>query len=184
MYRVCIPWDASYLPPPATRVALDAEAMQEYYAAAFDADKVCRRGMHYQGLIPLGLTLLRRYFDEQLWPDSFAKFRQMQLGEAVIEGLELAIWEDCKDQLSAQQVIKLFFGIVAEPEMLERLLPSQEQRAGLLACGRTSADTAPLLSMSADPAASARLETRLRKTVHDLDAVKWSESIFLMDMDG
>ncbi|MFZ6679170.1 VIT and vWA domain-containing protein [Undibacterium sp. Tian12W] len=179
--------DASNLPSPAAKWSvLDAEAMQAFfeYANAVGADRIICRDMHYQGLTPLGLTLLLRYFDEQLWPDSFAGLRQIQLGEAVIEWLELAIWEDCKDQLSPLQVIKLFFSIMAEPEMLERLLPSQEQRAGLQASERTSADTAQLLSVSADPAASARLETQLRNAVRELDAVTWSESIFLMDMEG
>ncbi|MFZ6640260.1 VIT and vWA domain-containing protein [Undibacterium sp. TC4M20W] len=179
--------DASNLPSPAAKWSvLDAEAMQAFfeYANAVGADRIICRDMHYQGLTPLGLTLLLRYFDEQLWPDNFAGLRQIQLGEAIIEWLELAIWEDCKDQLSPLQVIKLFFSIMAEPEMLERLLPSQEQRAGLQASERTSADTAQLLSVSADPAASARLETQLRNAVRELDAVTWSESIFLMDMEG
>ncbi|MFZ6746262.1 VIT and vWA domain-containing protein [Undibacterium sp. JH2W] len=178
---------ASNLPLPAAKwLVLDTEAMQAFfeYASAVGEDRIIRRDMHYQGMTPLGLTLLLRYFDEQLWPDSFAGLRQIQLGEAVIEWLELAIWEDCKDQLSSQQVIKLFFSIMAEPEMLERLLPSQEQRAGLQASSRTSADTAQLLGLSADPAVSVRLETQLRKAVRELDAVIWSESIFLMDMEG
>ncbi|BBB62822.1 hypothetical protein UNDKW_4549 [Undibacterium sp. KW1] len=179
--------DASNLPSPVAKwLVLDAEAMQAFfeYASVVGADRVIRRDMHYQGLTPLGLTLLLRYFDEQLWPDSFAGLRKILLGEAVIEWLELAIWEDCKDQLSPQQVIKLFFSIMAEPEMLERLLPSQEKRAGLQVSGRTSADTAQLLSVSANPAASVRLEAQLRKTVRELDAVTWSESIFLMNMEG
>jgi len=179
--------DANGLPPPATKwLVLDAEAMQAFfeYASAVGADKVIRHDMHYQGLTPLGLTLLLRYFDVQLWPDSFADLKKIQLGEAVIEWLELAIWEECKDQLSAQQVIRLFFSIMAEPEMLERLLPAQEQRAGLQAGGRTGADTAQLPGLSANPAACSRLEAQLRKAVAELDAVTWSEAIFLMDIDG
>ncbi|MFZ6873151.1 VIT and vWA domain-containing protein [Undibacterium sp. Di27W] len=167
------------------RVEVDAEAMQEFfdYASALGIHQVHGRDMHYQGLTPLGLCLLLRYFDERLWSDSFAGLRQIQLGDAVIEWLELAIWEHCKDQFNAQQVIKCFFSIMAEPELLERLLPSQEQRQGLQACDRTRAHTEQLPGMSADPAASARLEAQLRKAVNCLGAATWSESIFLMDVE-
>jgi len=75
------------------RLEIDEQAMQEFfdYANAFDAVRVYREDMHYQGLTPLGLTLLLRYFDEQLWPVSIAGLKIMQLGQAVIEWLELAI---------------------------------------------------------------------------------------------
>ncbi|PXX44172.1 VIT and vWA domain-containing protein [Undibacterium pigrum] len=179
--------DASYLSEPsAARVTLDAQAMQEFfdYANAFDAARIYRQDMHYQGLTPLGLTLLLRYFDEKLWPASLAGLKIIQLGQAVIEWLELAIWEDCKDKLSSREVVRLFLGIMAEQEMLETLLPSAESSKFLQESQAERMSVQQLRDASADPAASTMLEGQLRKALQGMDAGNWSAAIFLMDMEA
>ena len=170
---------------PVTREFIDAQAMQEFYdyGRRLGVQNLHNQDMHYQGLTPLGLTLLLNYFEDRLWPDSFASLKDIQLGDAVIEWLELAVWENYKDQLSVQEVIRLFFSLMTEPEMLEHLLPSKDHRQGLQTSDRTQVHTEQLITASANPAACALLEVQLRKAVHGLGAETWSESIFLMDIE-
>ena len=168
------------------RVEIDEQAMQEFldYANAFDAARVYRQDMHYQGLTPLGLTLLLRYFDEQLWPISIEGLNIIRLGQAVVEWLELAIWEDCKDKLSSRDVVRLFLGIMAEQEMLEMLLSSTESSKFLQESPAERMSVQQLRDESADPVAFAVLERYLRKVLQGMDAENWSAAIFLMDMEA
>lgn len=178
--------DAGYLSErSAARVSLDAQAMQEFfdYANAFDAASIYRQDMHYQGLTPLGLTLLLRYFDQKLWPASLAGLKIIQLGQAVIEWLELVIWEGCKDKLSSREVVRLFLGIMAEQGMLETLLQSAESSKFLQESQAARMSVQQSRDASADPAASAMLEGQLRKALQGMDAGNWSAAIFLMDME-
>ncbi|MES2038285.1 MAG: VIT and VWA domain-containing protein [Pseudomonadota bacterium] len=174
---------------PITREFIDAQAMQEFYeyARRLGIQNSHSQDMHYQGLTPIGLTLLLNYFEDRIWPDSFASLKDIQLGDAVIEWLELTIWDNYKDQLSVQEVIRLFFSIMAEPETLDLLFqPSVKpgiNKEGLQAHDRTRAHTQQLITASADPATSKLLEARLRKTVHGLTTETWSESIFMMNFE-
>ena len=169
--------------PPA-HTMIDADAVREFedYASEHGITNVMSYSMHYQGLTPLGMSMLARYFDASLWPDSFAKLKLTRLGEAIREWLEFSVWGEVQDSLTEKDIIALFFSIMAEAETLARLIPAGYDVQQLQGSDRTAVATASLIAASSHPDACQKAAQQLRQAVQESDGGSWSEGIFLLGL--
>jgi len=130
---------------------------------------------HYTGLTPLGLAEWLRRNTQPYWPKTYADLRDIGLGEAVTDWLELVVGQNAEEEA----VVLAFLSLMALPEAHADLV----NKLGTLA--RIKAHAKRLVSQGrstpADAPLQAQIAARLAPILEALEPEAWPPCVFELE---
>lgn len=134
------------------------------------------RSEHYSGLTPLGLCEWLRAGPEALWPKTYEDLRDIGLGTAVVDWLELTFGQDAEESV----LVRAFLMLMALPDTHAALIKSLSPLAQVKEHAKRLTSRARN-TLSLDAPLQNPYAARLAPLLADLQAETWPTCVFALE---
>ncbi len=148
-----------------------------------DPDQWSDQG-HYTGLTPLGLANWLNGTARKAWPQDFATLREIGVGDQMVDWLDLVVRQGEGEGVAEPELVVAFLCFMASSDTVEMLRKSASGSGG---AGRSKGGLKALVAWLAElgsARASDALVERLRKGLAGMQADKWPDHVFAMELAG
>lgn len=135
-----------------------------------------------RGLTPFGLSEWLRRTPQTQWPRTYAGLRQIGLGSAVLDRLELVIGIDATGPLEETAVVASFVHVLSQGEMVESLAQSRGSADALKAIATRLRGLVGGRTGTPAPGCDAALAERITCALHGITAETWPEAVDAMTL--